>query len=69
MACPPVDAPSHAGPLHSLRNERLVGGFDNAGADGDAPVAEVAVSHALAVLAEEGEFALDGVAVPACLVA
>ena len=64
-----LDAPSHAGAFHSLCNEYLVGGFDDAGSDSDAPVAEFTVSHALAVLPEEGEFALDGGAVPACLVA
>ena len=66
---PALDAPSHAGALHSLCSEYLVGGFDAAGSDGAASVSEVAVSHALAVLAEEGEVALDGVGVPACLVA
>ena len=33
------------------------------------PVAEVTVAHALTVLAEEGEFALDGVVPACCLVA
>ena len=68
----PAMPPSHAGEVHFPCHARFVGGLDDARADGDAPFAEVAVSHALAVLAEEGEFALDdgtGGAVRLCLVA
>jgi len=37
----------------------FAGGLDDTGSDDEAPVAEFAVVHALAVLSEEGEFALD----------
>lgn len=75
---PADDAPSHAGAVHSVCHERFCWrprpppSRGQAGADGDAAVAEVAVSHAHAVLSEEGEFALDGgerSTVSACLVA
>ena len=65
VSLPALDAPSHTGTFQSLRDEYFVCGFDNTGSDGEAPVADVPVVHALTVLAEEGEFALDGV-VPAC---
>ena len=54
-----MDAPPHAGALQSLCDECFAGGFDDAGSDGEALFAEVAIAHALAVLAEEGKFALD----------
>ena len=67
-----MDAPSPVEALYSLCDEYFVGGFDDAGTEGEAPVAEDAIAHALAAIAEEGEVVLDGVArgaVSPCLVA
>ena len=45
-------APSHAALFQSLRHERLAGGLDDAGADHEAPLAQLGVAHATAMFSE-----------------
>ena len=45
-------APSHSGALEPLRDQRLAGGLDDAGADGQITGLGVGVAHAMAVAPE-----------------
>src|ERR1700728_5325798 len=50
--------PAHAALLETLGDERFARGFDDTGADHEAPRLEVGVVHSLSVFSEVGEFPL-----------